>query len=84
MLLGVAELVEGGGELAWSFLEAGCVDRAFWIIAPKIFGGRAAKTSVEGAGVRTPDQAFLFHPEKIMRMGSDWIFEGNFIKKKSR
>ena len=81
-LLGVTKLlVEGGGELAWSFLEAGCVDRAFWILAPKIFGGRAAKTSVEGLGVKTPDQAFLFKTVKMTRSGDDWIFEGTFHKK---
>jgi diaminohydroxyphosphoribosylaminopyrimidine deaminase/5-amino-6-(5-phosphoribosylamino)uracil reductase len=81
-LLGVTKLlVEGGGELAWSFLEAGCVDRAFWILVPKIFGGRNAKTSVEGLGVRTPDQAFLFKAAKVTRSGNDWIFEGAFYKK---
>jgi diaminohydroxyphosphoribosylaminopyrimidine deaminase/5-amino-6-(5-phosphoribosylamino)uracil reductase len=81
-LLGVTKLlVEGGGELAWSFLEAGCVDRAFWIVAPKIFGGRHAKTSVEGLGVNTPAQAFLFRTAKMTRSGDDWIFEGIFHKK---
>ncbi len=81
--LGVTRLlVEGGGELAWSFLEAGCVDRAFWILAPKVFGGRNAKTSVEGAGVRTPDQAFLFKTIRTIRSGDDWIFEGTFSQKK--
>jgi diaminohydroxyphosphoribosylaminopyrimidine deaminase / 5-amino-6-(5-phosphoribosylamino)uracil reductase len=80
--LGVTKLlVEGGGELAWSFLEAGCVDRAFWILTPKIFGGRNAKTSVEGLGVKTPDQAFAFKTAKIMPSGDDWIFEGTFRKK---
>mgnify|MGYP001294782435 CR=1 FL=1 len=80
--LGVSKLlVEGGGELAWSFLEAGCVDRAVWIMAPKIFGGRDAKTSVEGPGVKAPAQAFLFCPEKVTRLGEDWIFEGVFQKK---
>jgi diaminohydroxyphosphoribosylaminopyrimidine deaminase/5-amino-6-(5-phosphoribosylamino)uracil reductase len=75
-------LIEGGGELAWSFLEAGCVDRAYWIVAPKIFGGRDAKTSVEGLGVGTPDQAFCFIPEKLTRSGDDWIFQGHFTKNK--
>ena len=80
--LGVTQLlVEGGGELAWSFLEAGCVDRAYWIVAPKIFGGRDAKTSVEGLGVKTPDQAFLFKTDAVTRSGDDWIFEGSFQKK---
>ena len=80
--LGITKLlVEGGGELAWSFLEAGCVDRAFWILSPKVFGGRNAKTSVEGLGVRTPDQAFLFKTAKVSCSGDDWIFEGAFHKK---
>ena len=80
--LGVNKLlVEGGGELAWSFLEAGCVDRAFWILAPKVFGGRNAKTSVEGLGVKIPDHAFSFKTAKVTRSGEDWIFEGKFCKK---
>lgn len=80
--LGVTKLlVEGGGELAWSFLEAGCVDRAYWILAPKVFGGRDAKTSVEGLGVRTPDQAFLFKSDQVTLSGEDWIIEGTFYKK---
>lgn len=81
--LGVNKLlVEGGGELAWSFLEDGCVDRAYWIVAPKIFGGRSAKTSVEGYGVKVPDQAFPFKISKVKRSGEDWIFEGSFITDK--
>ena len=80
--LGVTKLlVEGGGELAWSFLEAGCVDRAYWILAPKVFGGRDAKTSVEGLGIRTPDHAFLFKTDSVVNSGDDWIFEGTFHKK---
>ncbi len=78
-LLGITKLlVEGGGELAWSFLEAGCVDRAYWILAPKVFGGRSSKTSVEGLGVKTPDQAFRFKAGKVITLGDDWIFEGVF------
>lgn len=75
--LGITKLlVEGGGELAWSFLESGCVDRAVWIVAPKIFGGRDAKTSVEGTGVKTPNRSFSFKNEKIEKCGEDWIFFG--------
>ena len=81
--LGVTRLlVEGGGELAWSFIEAGCVDRAYWILAPKVFGGRDAKTAVEGLGVKTPDHAFPFRVTKVSRSGEDWIFEGIFPKNK--
>jgi diaminohydroxyphosphoribosylaminopyrimidine deaminase/5-amino-6-(5-phosphoribosylamino)uracil reductase len=57
------------------------VDRAYWILAPKVFGGRDAKTSIEGLGVRTPDQAFLFKSDQVTRSGEDWIIEGTFHKK---
>ena len=81
--LGIARLlVEGGGELAWSFIEKKCVDRAYWILAPKIFGGRDAKTSVEGLGIKTPDHAFQFRAVEVTRSGGDWIFEGSFLKNK--
>lgn len=80
--IGVTKLlVEGGGELAWSFIKNGCVDRAIWIIAPKIFGGRDSKTSVEGEGVGRPNQAYLFMAKKILRSGGDWILDGVFQKK---
>ncbi len=80
--LGIATLlVEGGGEMAWSLIESGCVDRAIWIVAPQIFGGRDAKTSVEGAGVSDPSRAYSFRTEKVSRSGEDWIFEGTIKKK---
>lgn len=43
-------LLEGGGELAFSALEAGVVDKVVSFIAPKIIGGNDSKTPVEGKG----------------------------------
>ena len=68
-------LVEGGGELAWSFIRGGFVDRLIWITAPKIVGGRSAKTSVEGEGVENPQKAIPLQWEKVYRLGPDWVFE---------
>lgn len=74
--LGVNDLlVEGGGEVAWSLVRAWQVDRLLWIVAPKIIGGRNAKTSVEGEGIENLGRAFLLKWEKIYRLGSDWVFE---------
>jgi 2,5-diamino-6-(ribosylamino)-4(3H)-pyrimidinone 5'-phosphate reductase len=43
-------LVEGGGEINWSFFSQGLVNELIVTIAPKIVGGRQATTLVEGEG----------------------------------
>jgi 2,5-diamino-6-(ribosylamino)-4(3H)-pyrimidinone 5'-phosphate reductase len=43
-------LLEGGGELNWSFLEMDLVDELFITLAPVLFGGAAAPTWLEGTG----------------------------------
>ncbi len=48
---GVASLlVEGGGELVFSFLEAGLVDRLSTFVGPQVIGGRDAPTLADGDG----------------------------------
>lgn len=78
--LGITSLlVEGGGEVAWSFFKSGFVDKVEWIFAPKIIGGRTAKTSVEGSGIDSLAKAYLIQPDRIVRLGDDILFEG-YIK----
>jgi 5-amino-6-(5-phosphoribosylamino)uracil reductase len=49
--LGVRHLLlEGGGELNFSMLEAGLVDEVYITVCPFLFGGRTAPTPVDGAG----------------------------------
>ena len=43
-------LLEGGGELLFSFLSYGLVQELFLTVTPSILGGRASKSLVEGAG----------------------------------
>ncbi|HTL47466.1 MAG TPA: bifunctional diaminohydroxyphosphoribosylaminopyrimidine deaminase/5-amino-6-(5-phosphoribosylamino)uracil reductase RibD [Verrucomicrobiae bacterium] len=75
--MGVAALlVEGGGETAWDFLRAGLVQKVYWVVAPKIIGGRATKTSVEGDGVRLLNNAFKIKNLTCRPLGEDWLFEG--------
>jgi diaminohydroxyphosphoribosylaminopyrimidine deaminase/5-amino-6-(5-phosphoribosylamino)uracil reductase len=77
--LGVAKLlVEGGGELAWSFLSEKRVDRAYWIIAPKIVGGRSAKTSVEGEGFGDLDGAITTSYSALHSLGPDLLISTDF------
>ena len=78
--LGAAEidslLLEGGGTLNWSMLEAGLVRRVQAYIAPKLFGGGAAKSPVEGAGVALPSQAAHLRDLTVTRLGEDFLLEG--------
>ena len=69
-------LLEGGGELAYSMFSAGYVKRVKAYIAPKIFGGRTAKTPVSGLGIRHPDDAYTLYDTKISSVGDDYVIEG--------
>lgn len=64
-------LVEGGGQINESLLKENLVQKAYVFVAPKIFAGQQAKTPVEGTGVETPDEAYLFSMESCERFGED-------------
>ena len=68
-------LLEGGGTLNWSALESGIVQQVQAYIAPKLFGGRDAKTPIEGAGVPFPDAAFRLKNSRLERLGEDFLIE---------
>ncbi|MDE6776234.1 MAG: bifunctional diaminohydroxyphosphoribosylaminopyrimidine deaminase/5-amino-6-(5-phosphoribosylamino)uracil reductase RibD [Ruminococcus sp.] len=70
-------LLEGGGELNWSMLNAGLVNKVQAYIAPKIFGGSGAKSPVSGMGVSVPSDAFMLTDMKISRIGEDILMESN-------
>ena len=68
-------LLEGGGTLNWAVLESGVVQRVQAYIAPKIFGGEAAKSPVCGLGVETPNQAVRLKNTRITPIGEDFLLE---------
>ena len=69
-------LLEGGGVLNWAMLEAGLVQRVQAYIAPKLFGGQAAKSPVGGLGVALPDQAVRLKGLTVTPIGEDLLMEG--------
>jgi diaminohydroxyphosphoribosylaminopyrimidine deaminase/5-amino-6-(5-phosphoribosylamino)uracil reductase len=72
-------LVEGGGEVHASVLrEAGLADEACVFVAPKIVGGRGAKTPVEGEGFQTMGEALKLSELRVERFGDDVMIRGNF------
>ncbi|MBU4440602.1 MAG: bifunctional diaminohydroxyphosphoribosylaminopyrimidine deaminase/5-amino-6-(5-phosphoribosylamino)uracil reductase RibD [Firmicutes bacterium] len=68
-------LLEGGGTLNYSALKNGIINKLQVYLAPKIFGGAAAKTPVEGPGVEDPAEAFQFTDRKIKIFGDDICLE---------
>lgn len=72
-------LLEGGGTLNFSALKSGIVNKLQVYLAPKIFGGAAAKTPVEGPGLEDPAEAFQFTDRKIKSFGADICLE--FMKR---
>ena len=72
----MAILVEGGGELHASFVEAKLVDRVAVFVAPALIGGAAAPTAVGGRGLALPEALRLDGPS-VRSVGDDWLIEGD-------
>ncbi|MBI3316526.1 MAG: bifunctional diaminohydroxyphosphoribosylaminopyrimidine deaminase/5-amino-6-(5-phosphoribosylamino)uracil reductase RibD [Candidatus Omnitrophica bacterium] len=72
-------LVEGGGETAWALVNSGLVNKFYWILSPKMLGGRNTLTSLEGEGFRLARQAKKCRIEKVRKLEKDWLFEGVFV-----
>lgn len=72
----IGVLLEGGGDLAASFLGAGLVDRWLAFIAPKIVGGRDAPGPVGGVGPARMDEARPVFEWRTTRCGPDLRIDG--------
>lgn len=68
-------LLEGGGILNWSALQAGIVNRVQAYIAPKLLGGSNGKTPVAGPGVPSPEDGFLLTNTVVTYLGEDILIE---------
>jgi 2,5-diamino-6-(ribosylamino)-4(3H)-pyrimidinone 5'-phosphate reductase len=63
-------LVEGGGELNWSFFSLRMVNQLIVTLAPTIVGGREATTLVEGDGYTKISKAIKMKLIKILKYNS--------------
>lgn len=73
-------LLEGGGNLNFSALEAKLVDKLLTFIAPKILGGKEALTPVEGQGISQISSAILVENSKVYHFNDDIMIE-SYIRK---
>jgi len=72
-VLGV--LVEGGGEIHWSFASTRLIDKLYLFVAPLILGGVAAVPAVGGAGFRTIKDAPRFKITRHFKLDGDLALE---------
>jgi diaminohydroxyphosphoribosylaminopyrimidine deaminase / 5-amino-6-(5-phosphoribosylamino)uracil reductase len=69
-------LVEGGAEVAGSFLTAGLVDKVTFFIAPILIGGRAATGAVGGDGFAELRDAMRLTDVSTNHVGGDLVVTG--------
>lgn len=64
-------LVEGGGRLLGSLLDARQIDEVHVFIAPKLFGGATARTPVAGHGIASVSEALQLDSPELEQVGDD-------------
>ncbi len=69
-------LLEGGSTLNFSALQEGIVDKVYQFIAPKIIGGKNAKSPIGGDGIKQITNAFTLHSISFERFAEDIMIVG--------
>ncbi|VAX32864.1 Diaminohydroxyphosphoribosylaminopyrimidine deaminase / 5-amino-6-(5-phosphoribosylamino)uracil reductase [hydrothermal vent metagenome] len=69
-------LIEGGGEVNASALEAGLVDKVLFFIAPILIGGKDAPGPLGGKGIGHLKDAFKIKNMTVNSIGNDLLLEG--------
>ena len=69
-------LWECGPELAAAALRQGCVQELAVVMAPKLLGGKAARTPLGDLKIEDLDQAPAFQPLGVESLGRDWLHQG--------
>lgn len=77
-------IVEGGGTVNWSVLQAGLVDEVHTYIGPKLFGGRDGLPPVAGTGFDKVRDAVTLKSFNIKQLGSDYLIESEVISRCSQ
>ncbi len=69
-------LVEAGGTLNASLLEAGLIDKTYVFMAAKLVGGKQAPGIFGGIGINKIDEAWLIKDLTLEKIEEDWLFAG--------
>ncbi len=68
-------LVEGGGTVNFSFAKEKLVDKVYAFIAPKLIGGKSAKTGMEGDGFASLSEVIDLKNLSYKKLKSDLLIE---------
>ena len=66
-------LVEGGGNVNWTFIKEGLVDEIIITVSPYLLGGINAISLVEGEGFSKIQQSSKLKLKKINRLGNEVV-----------
>lgn len=72
-------LVEGGGEVHYSFLRAGLAQSLVAFVAPVVLGGRDAVPAVGGSGFASPAEGARLRFERVERLGEDIVIDAEVV-----
>ena len=72
-------LLEGGGNLAASALKARAVNRVEFHLAPKLLGGAASRTSLDGPDPLSLDEALRLEETEVRFLGEDLLYSAKVV-----
>ena len=70
-------LIEGGGNINASSIEAGIVNKVYAYIAPKLIGGKESLSPITGKGISYMQDAINLKNVKLEKIGHDFLIKGS-------
>ncbi len=74
-------LVEGGGQLLGTLLDANQIDEVHVFVAPKVIGGQNARSPIDGEGLAEIAHAFELDNPQWQQSGTDLYLTGRMARR---